>query len=263
MISTNNISVRRSCQETNISRASYYYVPVQNNDEVEEKLLELANQHKKYGYRKLYQKLRQKGIKVNHKKVLRLYNRNKLKLRIKSRKKLKVIRQPLVTPTQVQKVWALDFTHDSLSNGNKIRSLNIVDLCSSRAVDIYVDRNINSYKVIDILEQLKLEQGLPEMIRSDNGREFRCKLVQNWAKDNNVYWDFIQPGKPMQNGYCERFNGTFRYEVLDAYIFDSLAEARAIIKDWLYEYNYERPHTRLQGLTPMQYEKNIRGNCLL
>lgn len=263
MISANNISVRRSCQEINISRASYYYAPVQSNDVIEEQLLELANKHKKYGYRKLYQKLRQKGIKVNHKKVLRIYKENKLKLRIKARKKLKVIKQPLATPTQVQKLWALDFTHDSLANGSKIRSLNIVDLFSSRAVDIYVDRNINSYKVIDILEQLKLEQGLPEIIRSDNGREFRCKLVQDWAIRNNVKWDFIQPGKPMQNGYCERFNGTFRYEVLDAYIFDSLAEARMIIKDWVTEYNYERPHSRLQGLTPMQYEKNMMENCLL
>jgi putative transposase len=263
MISTNNISVRRTCQEVNMSRTSYYYAPVQNNDGIEEQLLELANKHTKYGYWKLYQKLRQQGVKVNHKKVLRLYSKNKLKLRIKSRKKLKVIRQPLATPTQVQKVWALDFTHDSLANGSKIRSLNIVDLCSSRAVNIYVDRNINSYKVIDILEQLKLEQGLPEMIRSDNGREFRCKLVQDWARDNNVHWDFIQPGKPMQNGYCERFNGTFRYEVLDAYIFDSLAEARTIIKNWLYEYNYERPHTRLHGLTPMQYEKIMMESCLL
>lgn len=184
-------------------------------------------------------------------------------MRIKPRKKLKVIKQPQITPTQAQKLWALDFTHDSLANGSKIRSLNIVDLFSSRAVDVYVDRSINSYQVIDILEQLKLEQGLPEMIRSDNGREFRCKLVQDWAINNNVQWDFIQPGKPMQNGYCERFNGTFRYEVLDAYIFDSLAEARVIIKDWLHEYNYERPHNRLHGLTPMQYEKNMLENCLL
>ena len=258
------LSVRRACQEVNISRTSYYYKPTQqNNDYIEEQLLELAVKHKKYGYRKLYQKLRQKGVKVNHKKVRRLYNKNKLKLRIKPRKKLTVIKQPLATPTQAQKLWALDFTHDSLANGSKIRSLNIVDLFSSRAVDVYVDRNINSYKVIDILEQLKLEQGLPDMIRSDNGREFRCKLVQDWAVNNNVKWDFIQPGKPMQNGYCERFNGTFRYEVLDSYIFDSLAEARVIIKDWVHEYNYERPHNRLHGLTPMQYERNMMENCLL
>ena len=263
MISANNISVRRTCQEINISRTSYYYVPVQNNDEIEKQLLEFANKHKKYGYRKLYQKLRQKGIKINHKKVLRLYGKNKLKLRIKARKKLKVIKQPLQIPAQAQKVWALDFMHDSLSNGSKIRSLNIVDLFSSRAVDIYVDRNINSYEVIDILEQLKLEQGLPEIIRSDNGREFRCKLVQDWAMRNNVTWDFIQPGKPMQNGYCERFNGTFRYEVLNAYVFDSLAEARTIVKDWLHEYNHERPHNRLQGLTPMQYEDKMMRNCLI
>lgn len=226
MISTNKISVRRTCQEINVSRTSYYYVPVQNHDVVEEQLLELASKHTKYGYRKL-------------------------------------IKQPLEIPVKAQKVWALDFMHDCLSNGSKIRSMNILDLFSSRAVDIYVDRNINSYKVIDILEQLKLEQGLPNIIRSDNGREFRCKLVQDWAIRNNIKWDFIQPGKPMQNGYCERFNGTFRYEVLDAYIFDSLAEARTITKNWLHEYNYERPHSRLQGLTPMQYENKMMKNCLL
>lgn len=186
-----------------------------------------------------------------------------IKLRMKARKKLKVIKQPLQIPAQAQKIWALDFMHESLSNSSKIRSLNIVDLFSSRAVGIYLDRNINSYKVIDVLEQLKLEKGLPEIIRSDNDREFRCKLLQDWAMRNNVKWEFIQPGKPMQNGYCERFNGTFRYEILNAYIFDSLAEARAIVKDWLHKYNYERPHNRLQGLTPIQYENKMIGNCLL
>jgi putative transposase len=239
MISAYNISVRRSCQEIELSRSSYYYeVKPNENDDIEEQLLELALKYKKYGYRKLYQKFRQKGVVVNHKKVRRLYNKNKLKLRLRPGKKLKIIKQPLAIPTQPKKIWALDFTHDSLANGSKIRSLNIVDLFSSRAVGIYVDRNINSYKVIDILEQLKLEQGLPEIIRSDNGREFRCKLVQDWATINKVQWNFIQPGKPMQNGYCERFNGTFRYEVLNAYIFNSLAEARVIVKDWVYEYNY-------------------------
>jgi putative transposase len=192
---------------------------------------------------------------VNHKKVHRLYKRHKLWLRIKLRKRLKVEAKPLAVPAAPQQSYALDFVHDRLANGRKIRILNIVDEFNSKAIAMYVDWRINSNKVIKVLEELKRSGKLPAKIKSDNGREFRSKAISNWSIQNQVTWDFIQPDKPMQNGFCERFNGTYRNEILSYYEFATLAEARARTKDWMNEYNNERPPTRLGGLTPVEYEK--------
>ena len=156
--------------------------------------------------------MRQQNIVVNHKKIYRLYKKHNLALRIKHRKKLRVEKRPLSVPTMMpQQVYALDFVHDRLANGRKIRVLNIIDEFNSKAVSMYVDLRINSRKVIDILNQLKAANKLPVKIRSDNGREFRSHNIAKWCIENNIQWEFIQPGKPMQNSYCERFNGTFRY----------------------------------------------------
>jgi putative transposase len=239
-----------------LNRSSYYYRPREAiADTAEAKMLELAQKYKRYGYRKLYQKLRQQEIVVNHKKVHRLYKKHKLRLRIKPKKRLKVEAKPLAVPTALQQSYALDFVHDRLANGRKIRILNIVDEFNSKAIAMYVDWRINSSKVIEVLDNLKRSGKLPVKIKSDNGREFRSKAISSWCIQNQVTWDFIQPGKPMQNGFCERFNGTYRNEVLSYYEFATLAEARARTKDWMNEYNNERPHTRLGGLTPVEYEK--------
>jgi putative transposase len=248
------LSTRAVCNSLSLSRSSYYYEKLETQDTVETDLLELSLKHKRYGYRKLYQKLRQQNIVVNHKKVYRLYKKHNLALRIKLRKKLKVEKRPLSVPTMPQQVYALDFVHDRLANGRKIRILNIIDEFNSKAVSMYVDLRINSRKVIDVLNQLKAANKLPVKIRSDNGREFRSHNIAKWCTENNVQWEFIQPGKPMQNGYCERFNGTFRHELLNVYEFNTLAEAKLRVKLWMDEYNNERPHNRLNGLTPMQYE---------
>ncbi|RTK99625.1 MAG: transposase [Proteobacteria bacterium] len=142
----------------------------------------------------------------------------------------------------------------------KIRILNIIDEFNSKAVSMYVDLRINSKKVINVLNQLKAANKLPVKIRSDNGREFRSHNIARWCVENNVQWEFIQSGKPMQNGYCERFNGTFRHELLNVYEFNTLAEAKLRVNLWMDEYNNERPHNRLNGLTPMQYEMRYMEN---
>ncbi len=258
------ISVRRSCQLFSINRNSYLYKSKFSEDSTTESaLLELSAKHKRYGCRKLYQKLRQQGYVVNHKKVKRLYKKHNLGLRIKTLHKLKVEKKPLAEATGPHQVLAMDFVHDKLADGRKLKALTIIDEFNSKAVSIYIDRRIDSTKVVRALEQIRLAHGLPAIIRSDNGREFRSKAIKNWAEQNNVIWEFIQPGKPMQNGFCERFNGTLRNEVLNYNLFDTLVEARAIINAWFYEYNYERPHDRLNGLTPVQYEQKFRANCPL
>lgn len=230
---------------------------------IEARLTLLAAKYKSYGGRKLYQKLRQEGHIVNHKKVKRLYKKNNLGLRIKVRRRLKVTRKPLSVPTALNQVLAMDFVHDKLIDGRKLKALTVIDEFNSKAVAIYVDRRINSAKVIKTLEQIKSTYGLPAIIRSDNGKEFRSNAIKAWAQQNKVTWEYIQPGKPMQNGFCERFNGTLRREVLDCNVFSTLAEAKVIVNAWIYEYNHERPHDRLKGLTPVQYEQQFRTNCPL
>lgn len=182
-------------------------------------------------------------------------------MRIKAKKRLRVELKPLVVPTKPKQVYALDFVHDKLANGRKIRILNIIDEFNSKAVTMYVDLRINSHKVISALNQLRINNLLPSTIRSDNGKEFRNKAIASWCIANNINWSFIEPGKPMQNGYCERFNGTYRKEILDSYVFATLNEAKIITKCWMDEYNNERPHTRLGGLTPTEYEQKFNEGC--
>lgn len=259
-----SLSIRRSCNLFSINRNSYQYSSrFIEDDLIEAKLVALAAKHKRYGCRKLYQKLRLDGLIVNHKKVKRLYKKHNLGLRIKVKRRLKDERRPLAVPTAPNQILAMDFVHDKLVDGRKLKALTVIDEFNSKAITVYLDRRVNSAKVIKTLESIKLTHGLPAIIRSDNGREFRSKAIANWAKQNNVSWEFIQPGKPMQNGFCERFNGTLRNEVLNCNAFITLAEAKAIINAWVYEYNHERPHDRLKGLTPVQYEQKFRVNCPL
>ena len=135
-----------------------------------------------------------------------------------------------------QQVYALDFVHDDrLANGRKIRILNIIDEFNRKAVSMYVNLRINSRNVINALNQLKAANKLPIKTRSNNGLELRSHNIAKWCSENNVQWEFIQPGKPMQNGYCERFNGTSRHELLNVYEFNILAEAKLRVKLWMDE----------------------------
>jgi putative transposase len=228
---------------------------------VEEQLLLLAKDNPKYGCRKLYQLLRLRGTLVNHKKVSRLYKLHKLHLRVKQGKKLVTIQKhPLTLPNCELHTWSCDFVHDKLHSGRKIKALTIIDEFNREAITVHIEPRINSAKLLHIFNQLKYEYGLPKFIRSDNGREFTALKVQQWAKSNNIQWLFIQPGKPMQNAYCERFNGTYRHEVLDSYLFTTFSEATLITNMWIDKYNYERPHESLGGLTPIQYKEKYGAN---
>jgi putative transposase len=254
------LNISSFCADINISRSSYYYKAVVVTDKVEDLLLSLAYDNPKYGCRKLYQLLRLHGYIVNHKKVSRLYKKNQLHLRVKAKKKVKVEKHPLVAPNIEQHTWSIDFVHDKLVNGRKLRALTIIDEFNREAIDITIDSRINSTKLLRILNKLNFDYGLPKYIRSDNGREFTAFKVQQWAVEHNIQWLFIQPGKPMQNGFCERFNGTYRVEVLDSYLFNSLAEAQLITKAWINKYNYERPHDGLGGLTPIMFKQKYGCN---
>lgn len=158
-------------------------------------------------------------------------------------------------PVAPNKVWSIDFMSDSLWDGRKFRTLNIIDDYNRRVLAIEADTSLPALRVIRVLEQLKEARGLPQMIRVDNGPEFISAKLDTWCKDNKINLVFIRPGKPTENSYVERFNGSFRRELLNAYVFKSLKEVRILADEWMKDYNEHRPHTSLNYLTPQEYEQ--------
>ena len=198
----------------------------------------------------------------NHKRTERVYYKVlKLSLKRRSRKKFKSApRIPLPAPTAANQCWSMDFVHDALYNGRKLKSLNIVDDYTRECVAIETDSSLGGKWVVRVLERLKEIKGLPMVIRSDNGPEFTSKAVDEWAFKNGVKLDFIDPGKPTQNAYVESFNGKFRNECLNEHWFMSLNEAQEIIEDWRNEYNGFRPHSSLNDLTPLAFAAMAAGS---
>ena len=161
--------------------------------------------------------------------------------------------EPLVLPETMNQCWSIDFMSDSLMCGRRFRTFNVVDDFNREALAIEVDLNLPAPRVIRVLDRIVAWRGYPEKMRMDNGPEFISAVLAEWADDNNVVLDFIQPGKPTQNSYVERFNRTYRTEILDMYAFHRLSEVRELTDKWLIEYNEERPHESLDNLTPQEY----------
>jgi len=249
-----------------MSRSAYrrpLCVPSETEKRLIAQMLELAEKPRCRGYRKLHAILVRNGWVVNHKRVYRLYRELKLSLKRKPRKRLPPrLRQPLVQPEYPNQTWSLDFMSDSLYSGRKFRTLNIIDDFNREALWIEIDTGLPAARVIKVLEQLKDWRGLPERIRLDNGPELISKELADWAETNKVDLAFIEPGKPAQNAYIERFNRTYREECLSQYAFDSILEARTLTQEWLDEYNLDRPHQALNNLTPVEFltnRKNIKN----
>lgn len=188
-------------------------------------------------------------------KLLKLNKKRKGKRRLPAR-----VKQPLKQPTAVNKGWSMDFMSDSMVNGRKFRTLNVMDDCSREALAIEIDTSLSSKRVVRVLERIIEQRGKPESIRTDNGPEFTSKDLELWAKEKEITIQFIQPGKPMQNGYIERFNRLYREAVLDAYLFFDLYQVKQLTDEWIVEYNERRPHEGLNNLTPEEWKNNILVN---
>lgn len=204
-----------------------------------------------YGYRMITAKLRLEGINFNHKKVYRIYKKLGLNFKANSKsRKLPARKRILEIANNSNQIWSLDFMSGAINN-RRFRTLNVIDEHARECLDIKILRSIPSNLVINFLDQIIGEQKRkPIAIRLDNGSEFTSYEFTNWAKNNDIMLFYIQAGKPYQNCYIERFNGTYRNEVLNKYIFDSIEELKEITEDWLIEYNYKRPHSSLGGLPP-------------
>lgn len=250
------ISERQACKVVSISRGVQRYKKrPDRNTELRAALYELAMKKPKYGCPLLFQLLLRRGWRVNHKRVERLYRLLNLALRRKKRaKRIVRERESLPVPSEPNQHWAMDFVHDSLWSGRKIRCLTLVDLCSRFSPAVEVGSSLPAERVIRVLDKLSLVRGLPSVITVDNGPEFICAALRAWSEKNGVRLNFIQPGKPTQNAFIESLNGTFRHECLDAEVFTSISDARMKIEKWRVEYNTERPHSSIAYRTPEEVE---------
>jgi putative transposase len=247
------MSLRQACVLFLLSTSVYYYRAKHRSEDdlIVHELRSLANTHTRWGFWMMFHRLRQNLHTWNHKRVYRVYTEMKLNLRRKYKQRLPSrIKLPLIQPLYPNMNWSMDFMCDALLVGRQFRSFNVIDDYNREALNITLDTSITSRRVIRELEELIEWRGKPEQIRVDNGPEFIAQALQTWCNDRNIDLVFIQKGKPSQNGYVERFNRTYREEVLDAYAFESLSQARMITQAWMWVYNNERPHSALGYLPP-------------
>jgi len=253
------LSERRCLQVIGISASALRYRPrPDRNTALREKIVALAQRHRRYGAEMIYLKLRQAGELVNHKRVERLYTLEKLQVRRRRRKKIPVSeRQPLIRPGAANEVWSADFVFDRIASGRMLKCLVIVDDATHEAIAVSVEHCIGGEHLTRVLDGICSERGRPAVIRTDNGPEFCGKAMLTWAHRNGVALRLIEPGKPNQNAYVESFNGRLRDECLNEHWFTSLAHARSVIETWRREYNEERPKKVLGGLTPVEYARRL------
>ena len=262
IISDYGLPVARACALTGLARSQYYYKSSKDDSDVITALQELADVHPVYGFRKLLACLKRDGKQWNHKKVYRVYKFLKLNKKRRGKRRLPArVKQPLQKQLELNSSWSMDFMSDSLASGSKFRTLNVIDDCNREALVIEIATSIAAKRVIRTLEQLIDWRGKPVTIRVDNGPEFISADFMTWCKVMEINLHYTQPGKPMQNGYIERFNGSYRREILDAYLFFDLEEVRQLTEQWMEEYNTRRPHEALGNLTPSEWPlKSRRGN---
>lgn len=248
------LSVRKSCRLVNLNRKSYKYVSRKNDEYLAGKINYWAQKKKNYGYRRIHTLLKREGEKVNHKKVYRIYKQENLSVRKSKRKKIKAMkRENILTPIIPNQLWAMDFVSDSLACGRKFRTLNVIDVFTRQCLAIEVDTSLSGARVARVLDETIRKYGKPMAIRIDNGSEFTSKAFDAWAYQNKVGLDFIQPGRPTQNGFIESFNDKFRNECLNEHWFLTLEEARVLIEEFRQDYNDFRPHSSLNNLTPNEF----------
>lgn len=246
----------RACKIVSLPRSQYYHTSSKDDHEVIDMLQELAFKHPSYGFRKLFAYIRRMGKCWNHKKVYRVYKYLKLHKRRKGKRRLPTrIKQPLIQPSAVNHTWSMDFMSDSMASNRKFRTFNVIDDSTREVLAIEVDTSIAAQRVIRTLNRIIERQGKPFAIRVDNGPEFTAIAFTLWAKEQGIAIQYIQPGKPMQNGFIERFNRIYRESILDAYLFFELNEVRQLTEEWMEEYNERRPHESLGNRTPSEWRE--------
>ncbi len=256
MVIEHHLSERRACRLVGLSRDSYRNPPEtdQATLALSDKIIEIAQVRRRFGYRRIHDLLRPQFPGVNHKRVYRLYTEANLTVRKRRKAKRPLSeRVPLQLAKSINEVWSMDFVSDSLANGRRIKCLTVADDFSHESVEIAVDYGISGQYVTRILDRAAVFRGYPLAVRTDNGPEFTSRAFMGWASSRGIQHILIQPGRPMQNGYIESFNGKFRDECLNEQWFDSLPQARSTISTWRQDYNEVRPHSSLGRIPPAKF----------
>jgi putative transposase len=264
LVEEHKLTVQQSCSCVGISRAAFYRVPKpvsERDGQVIEALNKLMERHPRWGFWKSFKSLRRTGHRWNHKRVYRVYCDLKLNLKRRAKKRLpKRIKQPLWVPQQPNQVWSADFMSDTLYCGKTFRTFNVIDDFNRECLSVEIDTSITGRRLIRVFERLRQERGLPHVLRTDNGPEFLSGDFVTWAEAAGMMIHYIQPGEPNQNAYIERFNRTYREEILSLYVFQSLSQVREITYWWMNDYNELRPHDALGDLTPADYMTRYTRN---
>jgi putative transposase len=255
-------SERRACRVVSLSRSANRYTAKPRDDSaVIDALSALVERHPRFGFRKLFTLLRKAGHPWNHKKVWRVYCALKLNLRRRFKQRYKSeAPAALLQPIRPNQAWSADFMSDELYDGRAFRTFNVIDDYNREALRIEIDISLTAERVLRVLDQLVHARGHPERIRIDHGPEFTSALFCAWCQTHGVEIEYIQPGKPNQNGFIERFNGSYRDGVLDAWVFTDLEHVREATETWLHEYNTVRPHESLGDISPIEF-LNHRGHA--
>ncbi len=256
MVEQFDLSERHACGLVGLSRDSYRHPPVPDDATValSTAIIDIAQARRRFGYRRIHDLLRPEFPNVNHKRMYRLYSIAELAVRKRKKAKRPVSeRVPLQIAQKVNEVWSMDFVSDSLANGRRIKCLTVADDFSHECVDVATDFGISGQYVTRLLDQAAIFRGYPCAVRTDNGPEFTSRAFMGWAQTHGIRHLLTQPGRPMQNGYIESFNGKFRDECLNEHWFETLPQARAAIAAWRQDYNEVRPHSSCRRMPPAKF----------
>jgi len=257
-----NHSQARACALAGIEPKVYRYRSKRPDDAALRKRLgELAGERRRFGYRRLHILLAREGFAINHKKLYRLYREERLTVRKRGgRKRALGTRRPMLVPQGPYQRWSLDFVSDALIDGRRFRILCVIDDYSRECLATVVDNSISGIRVARELDRIGEGRRFPNMIVSDNGTELTSNAILKWQEEAQVEWHYIQPGKPMQNGFVESFNGRLRDECLNEHLFTSYRHARQLIEQWRNDYNTQRPHSSLGNMTPIEFLAHCTQN---
>lgn len=258
-VQEHGVSQRRACEVLSVDRSSMRYRSIRPDDTlICEAMKKDASERRRFGYRRIHVMLDRQGITMNLKKLRRLYREEKLTVRKRGgRKRALGTRRPLALPSRTNERWSLDFVSDAFTDGRRFRVLVVVDDFTRECLSLVADTSLSGYRLARELDSLITKRGKPKTIVSDNGTEMTSMAILKWCQQTHIEWHYLAPGKPMQNGFVESFNGSFRDECLNETLFSTLAQARTAITTWKEDYNSIRPHSSLGNITPSEFAMKI------
>jgi putative transposase len=257
---THGASQRRACAVLAVDRSSIRYCSRRGDDaELRSKIREVAAERRRFGYRRVHVMLQRQGVRMNLKKLRRLYAEEKLQVKRRGgRKRALGTRRPLEIPDRPNQRWSLDFVSDAFTDGRRFRVLAVVDDFTRECLALVADTSLSGRRVARELDAIIARRGRPKTCVSDNGTELTGMAILAWSQERAVDWHYIAPGKPQQNAFVESFNGRLRDELLNETLFSSLAHAKSVLAAWKEDYNRTRPHSALGNLPPAEYAQKIR-----